>query len=101
MQGSIGEGWGFPAELVPSARDGDGDGVVCEVRRPAPSDSPAAPAATPTVAPDSDGIYASCDEAEEAGEPRVQGSSGPGRGFPAELVPGARDGDGDGVVCEE
>lgn len=23
-------GWGYPAELVPSARDGDGDGVVCE-----------------------------------------------------------------------
>ena len=45
-------------------------------------------------------IYGSCDEAEAAGVPRVQGSSGPGRGFPADQVPSARDGDGDGVVCE-
>ena len=45
--------------------------------------------------------YASCDEAEEAGEERVQGSNGPGRGFPKSKVPSARDGDGDGVVCEE
>ena len=46
-------------------------------------------------------IYGSCDEAEAAGVPRVQGSSGPGRGFPADQVPSARDGDGDGVVCEK
>ena len=101
VQGSIGESWGFPAELVPNAGDGDGDGVVCEVRRPASSSTSPEPAATPTVAPGSEGTYASCDDAEAAGEPRVQGSSGPGRGFPAELVPSARDGDGDGVVCEE
>ena len=44
--------------------------------------------------------HASCDDAIAAGEPRVQGSSGPGRGFPAAKVPSARDGDGDGVVCE-
>ena len=44
--------------------------------------------------------YASCDEAAAAGEPRVQGGSGSGRGFPAARVPSARDGDGDGVVCE-
>ena len=98
VQGSIGESWGFPAELVPSARDGDGDGVVCEVRQPS-TGSPD-PTATATVAPDSRATYASCDEAEAAGEPRVRGSSGSGRGFPAELVPNARDGDGDGVVCE-
>ena len=101
MRGSIGESWGFPAELVPSARDGDGDGVVCEVRRPSTSSPPSSSTATPTVAPDRDGTYASCDAAEAAGEVRVQGSKGPGRGFPAELVPSARDGDGDGVVCEE
>jgi hypothetical protein len=41
------------------------------------------------------------EEAEAAGVPREQGSKGPGRGFPAELVPSARDGDDDGVVCEE
>ena len=97
MQGSSGSGWGFPAELVPGARDGDGDGVVCEVSRP----SPPSPTPTPTVAPEPPGGYASCEEAEAAGEERVQGSSGSGWGFPAELVPGARDGDGDGVVCEE
>ena len=101
IKGSIGESWGFPAELVPSARDGDGDGVVCEVRQPSTSSPPSSLTATPTVAPDRDGTYASCDEAEAAGEVRVQGSKGPGRGFPAELVPSARDGDGDGVVCEE
>ena len=35
-----------------------------------------------------------------AAEPRVQGSSGSGRGFPAGMVPSARDGDSDGAVCE-
>ena len=48
-----------------------------------------------------DRTYASCEAADEAGEPRVQGSSGPGRGFPRAMVPSARDGDGDGVVCEQ
>lgn len=143
VKGANGEGWGFPEALLPNSRDGDGDGVVCEVVPPAreqptptpapaptaapsptprptptrtplptPTSSPTAtpmptptpspePTATPTVAPDGGGPYASCDEAEAAGVPRVQGSNGPGRGFPAELVPSARDGDGDGVVCEE
>ena len=50
--------------------------------------------------------YASCAAAEAAGERRQQGCSrgrcpAGGRGFPAEMVPAARDGDGDGVVCEE
>lgn len=45
-------------------------------------------------------VYPSCEEAEAAGEPLVQGTSGPGKGFPSQLVPSARDGDGDGVVCE-
>lgn len=45
-------------------------------------------------------VYDSCDEAEAAGEPRMQGERGAGRGFPAEKVPTARDGDEDGVVCE-
>ena len=44
--------------------------------------------------------YASCDEAEDADEPRVRGSKGNGRGFAVGMVPSARDGDGDGVVCE-
>ena len=45
-------------------------------------------------------VYASCEEAAEAGEERIQGSQGGGQGFLAEMVPTARDGDGDGVVCE-
>ena len=61
-------------------------------------DAPSRPASpTPTS---SGQPYASCEEAEEAGEERVQGSSGSGRGFPQAKVPSARDGDGDGVVCE-
>ena len=55
---------------------------------------------SPTATPHLESSYASCDEAAEAGEQRVQGSSGAGRGFPQAVVPSARDGDGDGVVCE-
>ena len=60
------------------------------------------PRATATPAPNqpASASYASCDAAQEAGEPRVQGTQGRGRGFPASSVPSARDGDGDGVVCE-
>lgn len=43
--------------------------------------------------------FQSCDAAEKAGVERVLGTKGTGRGFPAALVPSARDGD-DGVVCE-
>ena len=45
-------------------------------------------------------VYGSCEEAESAGEQRVQGSRGGGRGVPKAMVPSARDGDGDGIVCE-
>ena len=45
-------------------------------------------------------VYGSCEEANAAGVTRVQGGQGGGRGFLKELVPSARDGDGDGVVCE-
>ena len=45
-------------------------------------------------------VYASCEEAENAGEERIQGNQGGGQGFPKAMVPSARDGDGDGVVCE-
>ena len=45
-------------------------------------------------------VYGSCQEAEFAGESRFQGSQGGGRGYPKAMVPSARDGDGDGVVCE-
>ena len=45
-------------------------------------------------------VYASCEEAAAAREPRVKGSRGGGRRFQEVMVPSARDGDGDGVVCE-
>ena len=97
IQGSSGSGWGFPQSMVPSARDGDGDGVVCEetVRSATPT-----PDAPPTDS-GSEGVYATCGDAEAAGEERIQGSSGSGWGFPQSMVPSARDGDGDGVVCEQ
>ena len=53
----------------------------------------------PTEEPEGS-VYGSCEEAESAGEQRVQGSQGGGRGYPKGMVPSARDGDGDGVVCE-
>ena len=67
--------------------------VRAESSQPEVTPSPTATAVTGK-------IYDSCDEAAEAGEERVRGSQGSGRGFPAVMVPSARDGDGDGVVCE-
>ena len=96
VQGSNGPGRGFPKSMVPNARDGDGDGVVCEQSTPVESTT----TSTPTATPSEGVIYASCEDADAAGERRVQGTSGPGRGFPKPMVPTARDGDGDGVVCE-
>ena len=61
---------------------------------------PTSDPASPTPTPMAGDTYASCDAAEEAGEQRVRGSAGQGRGFPISKVPSARDGDGDGVVCE-
>ena len=46
-------------------------------------------------------VYESCEMAENAGEKRVQGDVGNGWGFPRAMVPSKRDGDNDGVVCEE
>ena len=46
-------------------------------------------------------IYGSCEDAEAAGEERVQGSQGGGLGYPKAMLPSARDGKGDGVVCEK
>ena len=45
-------------------------------------------------------VYGSCQETEFAGESRFQGSHSGGLGYPKAMVPSARDGDGDGVVCE-
>ena len=69
--------------------------------RPAAGEATATPTLVPEPEPEENSsVYGSCQEAVEAGEPRVQGSEGGGRGFPKEMVPSARDGDGDGVVCE-
>ena len=61
--------------------------------------SAAETATTPTLS-GTGTVYDSCDAAVAAGEPRVQGSSGPGLGYPQATVPSARDGDRDGVICE-
>ena len=45
-------------------------------------------------------IYKSCKEADAAGEKLFQGVRGKGKGFPEEMVPSAKDDDGDGIVCE-
>ena len=75
-------------------------GVVVTLERPnLPAFGGGTPLPTPAGEP-SRAPYGSCDEAEIAGETRVRGSQGPGRGFPKAMVPSARDGDGDGVVCE-
>ena len=71
-------------------------------QRPNTTSSPARPTATsvPSTATPAARTYISCDAAQAAGEIRVQGNKGGGRGFPKLMVPSARDGDGDGVVCE-
>ena len=56
---------------------------------------------TPTPDPSEQTVYASCEAAVRAGEVRIEGSEGDGQGFPAAMVPSARDGDGDGIVCEK
>ncbi|MCY3647990.1 MAG: LysM domain-containing protein [Chloroflexi bacterium] len=70
------------------------------------SGSTSDPTPTQTTSAQTQRTYPSCGAAEAAGERRQQGCSrgrcpDGGRGFPAEMVPAARDGDGDGVVCEE
>ena len=62
---------------------------------PRPTRNPVQQTPTPEMR-----THNSCDAAQAAGETRAQGSKGNGRGFPKWMVPSARDGDGDGVVCE-
>ena len=104
--GKEGPSWGFSIEIVTGERDGDQDGYVCEVN---PDEVGKVATATPSVTPtatlvddsqEAGQVFESCDAADEAGLERIKGDSGDGRGFPAWQVPSARDGDGDGVVCE-
>ena len=62
---------------------------------PGPTSNPVQQTPTPEMR-----TYNPCDAAQAAGATRIQGSKGNGRGFPKWMVPSARDGDGDGVVCE-
>ena len=63
---------------------------------------PVQPSAGPAPSPiATEKVYESCEMAEEAGEQRVQGHVGDGWGFPQAMVPSRRDGDNDGVVCEQ
>ena len=95
---TIKNAWGLTATEAEAAALSDMLGA-CTPRRAlttVESDQPQPPTPIPYFGE----TYYSCNAAEAAGEPRVQGSSGNGRGFPQDMVPGARDGDGDGVVCE-
>lgn len=104
--GKEGPSWGFPIEIVTGERDGDQDGFVCEIDpdkigKVSTATPVAVPTATQVVDPQEAGqVFKNCDAAVEAGLERIKGDSGDGRGFPAWQVPSARDGDGDGVVCE-
>ena len=74
--------------------------LVSGVANPTPvvtptSSSTLTPAPTPTRR-----TYASCAAADSAGETLVQGNKGKGKGYPQWMVPTARDGDKDGIVCE-
>lgn len=80
--------------------------ATCDSTLPTPTPPsrylPSQASPTPTHFPVSTKrVYGSCDEAIEAGEQRITGRNGPGQGFPRQMVPSARDGDNDGVVCEQ
>ena len=68
--------------------------TVSRQTQTAPTPVPTSNAASPTP---KRWTYSSCDAAQAAREKRVQGS----KGFPKWMVLAARDGDGDGVMCEE
>ena len=77
------------------------DNTAAAPRAPGATSTPVpAQPRTPTPSP-ANNTYASCAAAQAAAETRIQGSKGSGRGFPDWIVPSARDGDGDGVVCEQ
>ena len=79
-QGSKGSGYGFPADAVPSARDGDSDGVVCEIKKTGRT----TPATSPSQRNEGD---SQCDTSERT----YRGQ----RGYHPK-----QDRDGDGIGCE-
>ncbi len=94
---NLGCGTTYRFQVTPY-QDGQPVGQAAEAWESTRPCNTATPRAVRTTAPGA--TYPSCEAAAAAGEPRVQGSSGGGRGFPADKVPSARDGDSDGVVCE-
>ena len=84
-------------EMLGTCADPPGVEVVWEqpVTGPGPT-----PTGTPVHDESGGAVYQSCDAANAVGEERVLGNKGGGKGFPQAMVPSARDGDGDGVVCE-
>ena len=94
--------WGLTAtraeaDALIEMLEGCPDPPGVEVVEADPGSRPVGPA--PTEVPGTE-TYGSCEAAADAGLERVRGERGSGRGFPVERVPGAADGDGDGVVCE-
>lgn len=83
------------------AKRAEGAAGVDTSGQTAAGEATATPTLVPEPGPQEDiSVYESCEAAMDAGESRVRGSAGEGRGFPKEMVPSARDGDGDGIVCE-
>ena len=103
----IKEAWGlwmseYEAEAVQEMLGTCADPPVVKVIRKQSSAGPGpTPPGTPVHHEPVSAVYQSCDEAAAAGEERVLGGKGNGKGFPQAMVPSARDGDGDGVVCEK
>ena len=94
-------------EMLGTCADPPAVEVVQEQPFTGPDPTPTGTPAPTGKAPPDEGsvpagaVYQSCDEASAAGAERVLGSKGNGRGFPQGMVPSDRDGDGDGVVCEQ
>ena len=89
------------AEAVQEMLGACSEPPAVEVVREQPVTGPGpTPTGTPVHDQSSGAVYQSCDAANTAGEERVLGGKGNGKGFLKAMVPSARDGDGDGVVCE-
>ncbi len=88
-----------PAEELTATATPNDEAIPTATTAPAIDHSPTATSVV-TATIETGEIYKTCEEAEAAGLERVKGSKGDGRGFPAAMMDGPRDGDGDGVVCE-
>ena len=89
---SVKAGWGLAADPAEAAALREMLGTCAEGGGAEPAERPVRAV---RIFP-----YATCDEADAAGLERRRGPRGPSRGFPVDQVAYARDGDGDGIVCE-